>query len=472
MAILERDTIVAVATPEGRGGLAVVRLSGPRAVVMARRLVAGGTLAEPVTSHHARLATLRWPDPDASEDEPTRTSAETLPPIGPIPTPGTALDQAVVLPQLAPASYTGEDTVEFICHGGLLPARLVTAACRAAGARAATAGEFTRRAFLNGRLSLAQAEAVADLIAAEHAAAAGAALTQLRGGMNRQIAAIERPLRDLLADLEGAIEFGEDAGARPAEAEVHDVLREALRQVEALLALGSAGRQLREGVQVVLTGPPNAGKSSLFNALLGDRRALVDTEPGTTRDVITAPLELDGLLFVLHDTAGLHAQASGVEALGIDRARRQISAADIILDLRPVGEADRQEGTDPALASAAGAIMRVWTKGDLGSARGGLVTSALSGQGVAQLRELLLAQARRGGIDASVQLGVVLNQRHEDRLRSCAQVLSLLLEEPLVGDEVVAGMLAGVLQDLGSVSGRVFSERLLDDVFARFCVGK
>jgi tRNA modification GTPase len=478
MALSEHDTIVAVATPEGRGGLAIVRLSGPRALTVARRLLSGRTLREPVRSHHARLATLRWPSPvaaDEGHDETTAAAGRTARAglaASQLTAPGTPLDRALVLPLLAPASYTGEDTVEFICHGGLLPARLVTAACRAAGARAATAGEFTRRAFLNGRLSLAQAEAVADLIAAEHAAAAGAALAQLRGGLNRQLAAVEQPLRHLLADLEGALEFGADVAVGPAPDAVRAVLRDAEVRVAALLALGTAGRQLRDGVQVALTGPPNAGKSSLFNALLDRPRALVDTEPGTTRDVISAPLELDGLLFLLHDTAGLHAGASGVEALGIERARQQIATADIILDLRPVGAAGQRDAGDPAVATATGTVVRVWTKGDLGEAPDGLVTSASTGQGVGELRQWLLAEARRRGIDESLRLGIVLNQRHEDRLRSCRDVLSMLLDEPSVGDEVIAGMLATVLQDLGSVSGRVFTERLLDDVFTRFCVGK
>lgn len=467
MSGLDTGTIVAVATAEGRGGLAVVRLSGPRALAIARRLLPGGELAEPVDSHRTRLALVCWPDGAAEGGH----------------EPGEALDQALILPLIAPASYTGEDTVEFFCHGGRMPAKLVAAACRAAGARAAGAGEFTRRAFLNGRLSLAQAEAVADLIACENAAGARAALAQLRGGLNRQIAAIEAPLRSLLVDLEGSLEFEEHEQAAPAAATIREVLNAARQAVRELLALSSAGRQLREGVQVVIAGPPNAGKSSLFNALLGRPRALVDGRPGTTRDVITAPLEIEGILFVLHDTAGLWAGAEGVEAMGVDRALQALDEADIILDLLPVEGAQDAAAqgapTDELLAEpvrrtpAGSGRLLVRTKGDLGPADGDLlVTSARTGQGIAELKRRMLAEARRRGLEQAVSQGVLLNERHQDRLRSCLRALDELSGEPLPQDEVVASILSTAVRDLGEIGGRVFSEQLLGEIFSRFCVGK
>ncbi len=455
MATLDSGTIVAVATPEGRGGLAVVRLSGPEALTVARRLLPGGALGDPVDSHRARLASVCWPTGAAGMGF----------------SPGDELDQALILPLLAPASYTGEDTVEFFCHGGLMPARQIAAACRYAGARAAAAGEFTRRALLNGRLSLSQAEAVADLIAADHAAGARAALAQMRGGLQREIEAIETPLRALLAGLEGALEFEEHEQAGPAPRETRTALATACGRLRGLLALAAAGRQLREGVQVVLVGPPNAGKSSLLNALLGRPRALVDTEPGTTRDIITADLELEGLLFVLHDTAGLRDEARGVEAMGVELARQAASAADIILDLRPVA------GEGPSVAAAppvpAGSVrIAVWTKGDLGPTPPGLVTSSRTGQGIAELRARLLAEARGAGLEQAINQGVLLNQRHQDRLLACLRHLEQLAADPRPDDAVVATLIAAALRELGELSGRVFSERLLDDVFSRFCVGK
>lgn len=477
MALLEQGTIVALATPVGRGGLAVVRLSGPEAVAIARRLLPPGALADPLRSHQARLATVRWPREFAGNQAgQAPPPGDATPGVG-RPTAGSPIDQVLVLPFVAPNSYTGEETVEFHCHGGPLPSRLVIAACRAAGARLATAGEFTRRAFLNGRLSLSQAEAVADLIAAEHAAGARASLAQIRGGLNRQLAAIESPLRDLLARLEGSLEFSEDETVGPAAAEIQAALELARQGIVRLLDLGVAGRRLREGVHVVLVGPPNAGKSSLFNALLDDERALVDQEPGTTRDVVSAGLELDGLLFILHDTAGLREEAGGVEARGIALTRQRRAGADIVLDLLPIEQAGSE--LDEEIRGGSGtSVLRVWTMADRAPARGAamepssLVTSAVTGLGVEALRRRLLDVALQEGVGEAVDQGVVLNQRHQDRLRACLAVLESLTNEPAVADEVIASLLATALQDLGEVSGRVFTEQLLDDVFGRFCVGK
>lgn len=463
MTILDSGTIVAVATPEGCGGLAVVRLSGPRAVAIARRMLPGAELGDPIVSHLARLGIVCWPATDVGLAA------------------GAAIDQVLVLPMLAPASYTGEDTVEFHCHGGAVPARQIVDACRSEGARAALPGEFTRRAFVNGKLSLTQAEAVADLIAAEHPAAAQAALAQLRGGLNRDVARIERILRPVLAALEGSLEFGDDLDANPPDRGARLVaLTDARLLIGRLLALRDTGRRLREGVQVVFRGPPNVGKSSLFNALLGQPRALVDHEPGTTRDVVSAPLMIDGILFMLHDTAGLRDVAGGVEAMGIERARQQAASADIVLDLKDgLSGKDGWSGKGPAAAiDRAGGdggspiVLTVWTKCDQGGDAAGLATSAVTGRGLDELRESLVARVRTAGLDAAVKRGVVLSDRHVDRLRSCDAVLASLISQPDLGEEIISSMLAAALQDLGSISGRVFNERLLDEVFARFCVGK
>lgn len=452
MTMTDGRTIVAVATAEGRGGLAVVRLSGPDAVAIAREVVAGPVLDHPVESHRARLATVRWPAGSGAED------------------PRGDLDQVLVLPLLAPASYTGEDTVEFSCHGGAMPARLVVAACVAAGARPATAGEFTRRAFLNGRLSLDQAEAVADLIAADHAPAARAALAQLRGGLRRRIEGIERPLRELLADLEGTIEFGDEDGPARDPTAVAATLDASEAAVAALLDLAPAGRLLRDGVQVVLVGAPNAGKSSLFNALVGEERVIVDPSPGTTRDAVSAVVTWDGVRIVLHDTAGLRETTDAVEAKGMARTAAELAAADIVLWLRPVD--DPTAMPLPADADAL-AVLTVATKTDLGDpADADLATSSLTGEGIAALRAAIVATAHQAGLEAAGAAGVMLNQRHQAQLLAVREGLASVREALPAGDEVVASLLAAVLRDLGELSGRVFTERLLDDVFGRFCVGK
>ncbi len=468
--MLETGTIVAVVTPEGRGGLAVVRLSGPEALAVARRLLPDGALAEPVQSHRARLAWVRWP-----------ADAATVLPGGAAPAAGEALDQALVLPLRAPRSYTGEDTVEFFCHGGPVPSRLVVAACRAAGARAAGPGEFTRRAFLNGRLSLTQAEAVARLVATDHATGARAALAQLAGGLASELDAVETPLRRLLARLEGSLEFDEGAGVEPSPGEVAAILTAARDAIAEVLALAPAGRRLREGVQVVLVGEPNAGKSSLFNALLAQERALVDPEAGTTRDVVTAACDLDGLRFVLHDTAGLRAGATGVEARGIARTRSALAGADVVLALAPP---DAPAAAREALAAEMAPLLppdapviAVTTKADLtddpaGASAGAIVTSAVTGRGLPALRSALVQAARDGGVPEATARGVMLEDRHRDRLQACAAALAEIMDAAPAGAEVQATLLGGALQELGRVTGRVFTEQLLDQVFGQFCVGK
>jgi tRNA modification GTPase len=463
------DTIVAVATPEGQGGLAVVRLSGPAALPIARRLVAGNALAEPVASHRARLAVLRWPVDEAaakggSPDEFVGAVA-----------PGQEIDEALVLPILSPHGYTGEDTVEFGCHGGWLPARLVAAACRAAGARAAGPGEFTRRAFLNGKLSLAEAEAVADLIQAEHAAGARAALAQLRGGLEREIGTVAQPLRELLAEIEGAMEFADEEDLGPAPPVVAAAVAAALARCDGLLAFAGAGRRLRDGVQVVFVGPPNVGKSSLFNALVGEDRVLVDAEAGTTRDVVTARVIRGGLLYVLHDTAGLREDGGRVEQLGMRRTEAALAAADVVLALQTADD----PGTVAVAAPAGSALVTVITKRDLRpDARvpaATVTTSSLTGEGVDQLWRRIEAEAGAANLHSAAARGVLLNARHHARLRACRghllELAKMLAEGPPTPD-VIAAILRFAVLDLDEISGRVFTEQLLGDVFSRFCVGK
>ncbi len=253
------DTIVAIATPEGNGGVALVRLSGSDALTIAAKVFGPG-FGKETKSHRAVYGILQWPDGGISPNSAM---------FG-------AIDQVIALPMLRPNSFTGEDTVEFFCHGGRVVSRQVVSACRLAGARPATAGEFTRRAFLNGKLSLDQAEAVADLIHAESDMAARAAIRQLLGGLNGQLVAIEKPLLDLLARLEGGLEFLEEDHAGVDSTEIARVLSESMVGITRLLDLAPAGRLLREGIHVVLTGAPNVGKSSLFNRLVQSDRAIVD----------------------------------------------------------------------------------------------------------------------------------------------------------------------------------------------------
>jgi tRNA modification GTPase len=450
--MVDTGTVVALATPEGSGGLAMVRLSGPDAVAIARRVFTARGFADDLQSHVMVYGILHTPDYDRSSS--SKDSYE--------------IDRCLAVALLGARSFTGEDTVEFHCHGGRQVARLALAACRRAGALPAPAGEFTRRAFLNGKLSLDQAEAVADLIGARSEASARAALRQLTGGLDGQLVSVERPLLDLAARLEGSFEFlDEEEVDLPPEA-VSRTLRDAVAGIDALLAMAPAGRMLRDGVQVVLAGEPNVGKSSLFNALLGEDRAIVDDEAGTTRDVVSAEVTRDGVVFVLHDTAGLREGAGRVEAKGMDRTRRQLAEADIVLLLDDADAARAWDGAAP--------VITVGTKADLRPAVAGDVqVSSVDGRGLDRLWSLLHEQVRRRRLDEAVSLGVVLNERHQGRLTLCRDELAglrALVDDEAAGPEVVATMLSAILARLGEVSGRVFTEQLLAGVFERFCVGK
>ena len=448
------DTIAATATPEGTGGLAVVRVSGPRALDIARTLLPADAHLDTVHTHRVFLAMPHEPST------------------------GEALDQVLVLPMLAPATFTGEDVVEFHCHGGLVPARLVTDACVEAGARPAGPGEFTKRAFLNGRLSLDQAEAVADLIHAENRLAARGSLRQLRGAFRHEIESVEKPLMGLLADLEGGLEFGEeDARDLPTDV-MAPVLDKALSRVDGLLRHAEAGRQLRDGIQVVFMGEPNVGKSSLFNALLGTTRALVDHEPGTTRDVISARLEHRGITYKLHDTAGLREDAGRVEAKGVALTKATVARADLVLrvvDLTVSGVPDVGAGADGATVLIVGAKADLIDgAGPLNDQADILLTSARDGRGIEALKDALHEAVTAERLERAAALGVVLNRRHVHKLRSFRDGLAHLRREidGAPDQEVICSLLQASMCELGEITGRVFTEALLGEVFSRFCVGK
>ena len=449
----DEATIAAIITPPGVGGIAAVRLSGAGAFDVAMKILGerdGRERPMLAASHRARLMDVFHPAD------------------------GTALDQALVLPMHAPATFSGEDTVEFFCHGGSQPAALVLEACLCAGARAAGPGEFTRRAFLNGRLSLDQAEAVADLIHAADRLGARAALARLRGGLRNDIDTIERPLLQLLSELEGSLEFTEDDNVFVPRDHIIEVLSAAVVHIDALLDSKESSRRIRDGVQVVIAGPTNAGKSSLFNALLGRPRALVDTEAGTTRDIISATLVIDGVTFELHDTAGLREGGGRVEAAGIGLTREALAEADIVLWLTPL---DGDGAAEPELPADV-ALLPVGTRSDLvttgvGDASG-LRTSARTGAGLDDLRTALAELADTTRLQEVARTGRTLAARHQGRLEDCRGHLCDLGADASqqAPDEVLATELGQILSQLGEVTGRVYSERLLGEVFAGFCVGK
>ena len=439
------DPIAALATPPGRSAIAVVRLSGAGALTVAARVVDGFRSDCPRV---ATLATFR----DAAGD---------------------TIDRGLVTVFPGPASYTGEDLVELSCHGGLLaPARLL-AALHAAGARPAAPGEFTRRAVLNGKLDLVQAEAVGDLIDAVAPAQARAALRQLDGGLSRRLAELRRVLVETQGLLAYDIDFpGEDDGPVSSE-RIAAQLEEVASPLERLLATAPAAERLREGALLVLAGRPNAGKSSLFNALLGAERALVTEIPGTTRDAVEGHTDFLGWPVRLIDTAGLWNAPGKIDRLGVEVSRRYLASADLVL---LCVEAGRQPGADELAIAAERPTLVVRTKVDLdgSTAAEGVGVSVVTGEGLDALRRAVAERVFAERIALADLEPALTRARHRTALARAGEALAGALEQFRgSGDAVlVAHHVREATTALDELVGAVDVEDILDRVFASFCVGK
>ncbi|WP_163786313.1 tRNA uridine-5-carboxymethylaminomethyl(34) synthesis GTPase MnmE [Myxococcus vastator] len=436
-------TIAALATAPAAGAVGILRLSGPDALDVGR-LLAPGVPAQP-TPRHAYLASFV----DAEKRE---------------------LDEGLFLYFRGPQSFTGEDVVELQAHGSPRLLRLLlTRALEDARVRHAAPGEFTRRAFLNGRLDLTRAEAVADLVAADSEAAVRAAAAGLSGVLASRVQALEEPLRALHADMEGVLSFPDEAEG--ADEDVGERVTALRAHAETLLSEAGRGRLVRRGARVALFGPVNAGKSTLFNRLVGESRALVDDEPGTTRDALEARVEWDGLAVTLFDTAGLRETPGRVEALGIARTRELLAGVDLAVLVLPPGVT--QAEADAWTRDASGTpVLVVDGKCDVAEAPGSprQRVSGLTGEGVDALRDDMLGRLWGGGTPSAVAL---VSERHADALRRASEALGRAERASRVSTlEVVSGEVGLALEALGEVSGTVVSEALLDAIFQRFCIGK
>jgi tRNA modification GTPase len=433
-------TVAAVATPPGRGGIGIVRVSGPKVPEIASAVI--GRLPEPRTAVHCAFR-------DAE---------------------GECVDEGVALYFQAPHSYTGEAVLELQGHGGPVVMHAVLGAVLDAGARLAEPGEFTRRAFLNGRLDLAQAEAVADLIDAASREAARSALRSLRGEFSSVIAGLVAGLTELRALTEAMLDFPEDEvdslHRNDADARLGR-LRAALDEV---IAKSRQGSLLRTGIHVVLAGRPNVGKSSLLNRLAGEERAIVTTLPGTTRDALREPIQIEGVPIVVVDTAGLRESRDEIERLGMARTRYELERADVVLVVLEAGKLEAPEGELPA----GGTRISVINKIDLvaGTAPGrradAVYVSAKTGAGLEALRQAVLEAAGWSSRGESVYLA---RERH---LRALAAARAHL-EAAAAQDgqwEFFAEELRLAQEALGGISGRVSADDLLGEIFSRFCIGK
>ena len=442
------DTIVALATAAGRGAIAVIRLSGARAIDIARALGASG-----LQPRRATRVALQQPN-------------------------GEPLDDALITWFAAPRSYTGDEVVEIATHGGHVVPALVLAACVAAGARPATPGEFTRRAVLNGRMDLVQAEAVADLIDARTTAMHRQALSQLDGGLSRRLLALRDDVIHLEALIAYDIDFPEEDDGPIAPARIKkaaESLRDALR---ALMHTAPQAAVLRDGVLVVIAGPPNAGKSSLFNALLGESRALVTPIAGTTRDAIESVLDRAPLPLRFVDTAGLRDTADEIERLGIEVSTRYLGQAQVVLACGACA-VDIEATTSVIASRTNGIVIPVLTKVDLGvvdTTGTAIGVSAETGQGIRRLLEAIdrAAAASAVGLPAGDDV-LVTRERHRAGLATAYEELSEFLltwESGALPAPVAAVHLYAARESLSDLIGVVDTEDVLDRVFREFCIGK
>jgi tRNA modification GTPase len=446
--LISADTIAALSTPSGTGAIAVLRVSGPEAGEVAAKVFKGPAL-KPRQAHFGKL-----------------TAAD-----------GSVIDEVVLTFFKAPASYTGEDTLEISCHGGVLVTRRVLERLLQAGARAAGPGEFTQRAFLNGKLDLTQAEAVMDVISAQTDRALSAARRQLGGALGRTILALRDDLLGIVAHVEAYIDFPEEDIDPDTGTALRNRITALRGRLESLMATADQGRLLREGVRTVLAGAPNAGKSSLLNRLLGFDRAIVSDRPGTTRDTIEETVSLDGFPLRLVDTAGLRGAAGDeIEEAGMTRTLAELTDADLIVEV-----VDASQPPPPPLPHAEGTAekwVRVLHKSDLPAHPGwqsadGVPVSSLTGDGLDVLRARLVEVITRGGA-AFEQSGVAVNARHKAALETARDALTAALAEFAAGSsaEFVALDLRLALEALGNIVGRVDTEDLLGVIFSQFCIGK
>ena len=407
------------------------------------------------------------------------------------------VDDVVAVVFRAPASYTGEDTVEITCHGSNLVAATVVAALLHHGARAAEPGEFTRRAFLNGRLDLTQAEAVAEVIQSATAASLRGARNRLSGALGAQVADLRRQLLECAARVELELDFAEEDLELAPAAEIAARIGEVRTAIGAMLATFHTGRMLRDGVHVVLAGPPNVGKSSLLNRLTQESRALVTDIPGTTRDVIHEDLDIHGVPVRLHDTAGLRVTDETVERLGVERSIATVADADLVLFVTAANEPFPQAALEQvqgaiAGAAAAAAVVVIANKCDLtppggsgpsdgsGPSAGGrgqsaLAVSAKTGEGMDALSRLLVARTMgEAGSGYTERSSLVASARHRDNLQRADAALMRAQHAVTAGagGELVAADLRVAITPLEEIVGIVASDHVLDQIFAHFCIGK
>jgi tRNA modification GTPase len=462
------DTIAAVATPLGEGGLAVVRISGAKALAIADKcfLPVGQSSLKPSAA-------------------PTHTIQ-----FGKIVRDGKTIDEVLLAVLRAPRTFTREDTVEVSCHGGILPAKLVLDTLLENGARLAEPGEFTRRAFLNGRIDLAQAEAVADLIHSRTELALAAANEQLAGKLSQRINQLRDEMMQTLAHVEAHIDFPDEDITPDTKEQLLKRLEHGLAFMDELLRTANEGQILRRGIRAAIVGRPNAGKSSLLNQLLGHDRAIVSPIPGTTRDTIEETANIRGLPVVFIDTAGLREARDEIELEGVRRSRESLARAEFILHVldasEPLTSADEKYFAEFAGKKRILVVNKVDLPRKLKLPLNFNVTghgsrvkspivdvSCLSGQGIEALKDSIKELVWSGEIRAEM-LQVIINSRHQNALTRARAATQRTLDVLRAGEtlELAAGELRIAINAVGEIVGKTTTEDLLDSIFSQFCIGK
>lgn len=456
------DTICAIATPPGEGGIGIIRVSGEKALDIASRVFAGsgGRTVRDYQTHTLHHGELRAPD-------------------------GNRIDEVLVAVMQAPRSYTCEDVVEFHCHGGPLILRLGLEALLLSGARLAEPGEFTKRAFLNGRLDLAQAEAVMDLISARTEAGLRVALEQLRGALSEELGRLREGLVRFLVEVEAGIDFSDEDITFISPQALATGVAAARDRIGQLIRTAEEGRIVREGITAVLVGRPNVGKSSLMNALAKADRAIVTPIPGTTRDVLEEYVNIRGIPVRLLDTAGLREPVDVVEREGVRRSHDALARAELVLAVldgsEPLGEEDRRL-LDLARGKAA---ILVVNKSDLpprleaphlkGLTEENRIvwTSATAGAGLEELRDAIRDAVLKQGLEPSEGV-LITHLRHRGALERAAASLEqvLLSVERHMAAEFIAVDLRAAVNAIGEIIGETTTEDILDRIFKEFCIGK
>lgn len=471
-------TICGIATPLGDGGIGIVRISGRDAVAMAESFVRlrSGVSLQRVRSHTLHLSDVRY-----------RTMSSDVKPMSGLQD-GEVIDEALVVVMKGPRSFTGEDIVEIHCHGGPMVMGLVCESCVGAGARLAEPGEFTKRAFLNGRLDLSQAEAVLDTIRSRSEAGLRQAQRHLRGDLGVEVQELRNRLLRVLAVLEAGIDFSEEDETVIDLRALTEALASIRLSIERMLRTADRGIRLRDGARVVVTGRPNVGKSSLLNRLLGEERAIVTEVPGTTRDVIEESVMWDGFRIVLVDTAGVRDTEDVVEREGIRRTRVVIEEADVVVEVMDASESVHESGWHPVASCSRQPDVIVVNKtdlvneasvrrlGDVLRERGAAMVipaSMRTGGGLDRVREAIVGCVSGEGMESDGGI-VVTNIRHRDALERARVALGDAHEAVQKGmeHELVVVDIRESADALGEVTGVITSDEILDHIFSQFCIGK